>query len=606
MTAAAAPSAPQPPPSQGRRQALRDADKSNVLLVIDTYPIAKYYAVMDRLVMEFDAAVDARQLDQAYVYGIRFASFSLESLPKHKDYKKTFRKQKATQVEQVLAKLESVTERMDAEEWQKQQREEQTKRQVEEQRLRLEHAKRDKEEAKQREKEEKLRLKKEAKQQKEATKQQKETAKRQQAEASMQSNTKQSAMAKLQAMQHKSDMHMKKKGEETKQVDPRHQPDHAKATKPEEKKESRQDEEEENRKHQEEENNRQALQKERQRLAAHAERLVKQQREAGEEWETMKFLLKEAADGEREDAEIAATVAATKEKERHQKEQRRNAAAAAVAKKKKETTTTPRKTPSQATSTEQQPASTSVKPSNDDTTAKKTSSFMAKHQSPTICILPPAKKKSTPPYQPRGMSLEEKHTIEILEVTIVKQEERLADLEDNQIPALLTIAKLKLVAGDRKSAIFCMARKKKLDRTLENLKNAIFTMETQILMLESAVENRQVEKAMRAAADAMESLHGGVSVSEIHDVNRVVNEMAEGVVHDIYFDEDELLRELEACSNTAPTTSSASTTIRSSSVDVLGESQSILSLPTVPAEDLPKVETLPKPRKRAGLLAGWL
>ncbi|KAI2512568.1 hypothetical protein MHU86_1787 [Fragilaria crotonensis] len=109
-------------PSAARRKALREADKANIVNVIGTYPIEKYYAVTDRLLQQFLQSLDDRRLDDAYVYGIRFASFSIDSLPTHKNYRQkdplqvSLRIKNARQVDQVLKKLESVTARMDAEE----------------------------------------------------------------------------------------------------------------------------------------------------------------------------------------------------------------------------------------------------------------------------------------------------------------------------------------------------------------------------------------------------------------------------------------------------------------------------------------------------------
>jgi Snf7 len=108
-------------PSAARRQALRDADASNsssVYRVIETFPVESYFEMTKRLLKEFDASMDRRHLDAAYIYGIRFATFSLEVLPKHKGYKNAtqLRQVNAKQVEQVLLALEDVTARMDAEE----------------------------------------------------------------------------------------------------------------------------------------------------------------------------------------------------------------------------------------------------------------------------------------------------------------------------------------------------------------------------------------------------------------------------------------------------------------------------------------------------------
>lgn len=114
-------------PSYQRRQALREADASNTIRVLDSYPLPKYFDLSQRLLDAFQKAVDQRQMDEAYVYGMRFATFGVESLPKHKDWRTTgiYNKQKrrnAQQVDKVLAIMEIIKQRMDAEELVRQER----------------------------------------------------------------------------------------------------------------------------------------------------------------------------------------------------------------------------------------------------------------------------------------------------------------------------------------------------------------------------------------------------------------------------------------------------------------------------------------------------
>ena len=98
-------------------------------------------------------------------------------------------------------------------------------------------------------------------------------------------------------------------------------------------------------------------------------------------------------------------------------------------------------------------------------------------------------------YKSPRMNKEEAHTIDVLRATVARQEIRLAALEERkEIKLLIREAKSKLDEGDRRGALHCMARKKRLERNIESLKGAIFTMETQILLLESAVENREVSQ----------------------------------------------------------------------------------------------------------------
>ena len=109
-------------PSYARRQALRQADVSNSIQVLDSYPLSKYFDIAQRLLDVFQEAVDKRRLDEAYVYGIRFAAFSVEALPKHTDWRREKndyaqpKRRNAKQVEKVISMMEIIKQRMDAEE----------------------------------------------------------------------------------------------------------------------------------------------------------------------------------------------------------------------------------------------------------------------------------------------------------------------------------------------------------------------------------------------------------------------------------------------------------------------------------------------------------
>ena len=108
-------------PSYARRQALRHADASNSIRVLDSYPLSKYFDIAQRLLDAFQEAVDKRRLDEAYVYGLRFAAFSVEALPKHRDWRREKdyaqpKRRNAKQVEKVISMMEIIKQRMDAEE----------------------------------------------------------------------------------------------------------------------------------------------------------------------------------------------------------------------------------------------------------------------------------------------------------------------------------------------------------------------------------------------------------------------------------------------------------------------------------------------------------
>ncbi|KAI2512567.1 Snf7 [Fragilaria crotonensis] len=193
-------------------------------------------------------------------------------------------------------------------------------------------------------------------------------------------------------------------------------------------------------------------------------------------------------------------------------------------------------------------------------------------------------------YRTSPMTKEEEQTLELLRGTIAKQESRLTALEeDNEIPLLLKEAKSKLASGDQKGAMRCMARKKRLERRIDTLKGAIFSMETQILLLESAVENRHVSMAMQAATEAMQSLNADIGDVNMEEMNLAMEDFASDVANDVMFDDDELLSELQGSS------------------DIDGADQhSLLSLPAVPTTQMQIHDPLPeKPVQRESIMASW-
>merc|ERR1712157_316457 len=59
----------------------------------------------------------------------------------------------------------------------------------------------------------------------------------------------------------------------------------------------------------------------------------------------------------------------------------------------------------------------------------------------------------------------------------------------------------------------CLAHKKRLERQVDTTKAAVFNMETQMFMLESAIEDRYVKKALDEAATAMAGFQQNMSDS---------------------------------------------------------------------------------------------
>jgi len=107
-----------PSPSLARRRALEEADRAHQTKVVDSYPLASYVAIAQRLYGYFQESFEQLNLDEAYVYGMRFAQLGLASLPGHREWidggetQEHLRSQLAT----VLSRLEIIKRRMDEEE----------------------------------------------------------------------------------------------------------------------------------------------------------------------------------------------------------------------------------------------------------------------------------------------------------------------------------------------------------------------------------------------------------------------------------------------------------------------------------------------------------
>merc|ERR1712194_505935 len=113
-------------PSFARRRALQEVDDSSAnqqLRVVDCYPLSKYLAIADKLFGYFEEAFDSVRLDDAYVYGMRFAELAITNLPQHQDWATTSAAAGSaedqlvkSQIVKVLSRLEIIKRRMDEEE----------------------------------------------------------------------------------------------------------------------------------------------------------------------------------------------------------------------------------------------------------------------------------------------------------------------------------------------------------------------------------------------------------------------------------------------------------------------------------------------------------
>lgn len=112
-------------PSAARRKFLRDSDEGSgtIPTVSSFFPLEKYFDASDKLLASFEDAFSRRDLDDAFVYGMRYSTFCVEQLVKHDYYKaKKFAQRKAATNRQVLAvvgKLEKIADWMDEEELEK-------------------------------------------------------------------------------------------------------------------------------------------------------------------------------------------------------------------------------------------------------------------------------------------------------------------------------------------------------------------------------------------------------------------------------------------------------------------------------------------------------
>lgn len=119
------------------------------------FPIERYYDAADKVLASFEDAYRNEELDDAYVYGKRYCSFCINSIPQHDYYHSPkysrLRAEHTKNVEVVMRYLEKVVEKMDAAEL--------IKRKKREEQARIEAQRKEAE----RQRQEKLRKEKEAK-----------------------------------------------------------------------------------------------------------------------------------------------------------------------------------------------------------------------------------------------------------------------------------------------------------------------------------------------------------------------------------------------------------------------------------------------------------
>jgi len=144
-------------------------------------------------------------------------------------------------------------------------------------------------------------------------------------------------------------------------------------------------------------------------------------------------------------------------------------------------------------------------------------------------------------------------TIVKLRESIVNQDKREEHIQ-KKINGMVVEAKGKMAKGDKKGALYAMKRKKLYEQEMAKIQNVRFTLETQVMNLESAQQNAQTYQALKQGNTAMKGIREDVGIDQVDDVMDEIKEemeMAQEIndaiaqpVDPLMADEDELLEEL--------------------------------------------------------------
>jgi hypothetical protein len=140
-------------------------------------------------------------------------------------------------------------------------------------------------------------------------------------------------------------------------------------------------------------------------------------------------------------------------------------------------------------------------------------------------------------------------TIALIEVTIESQEERLDQLED-KIVANTKQGREKLQQGNKKAAVRAMKKIKMLQFEIEKISAAVYTMESQIITLESALNNAKVAAAMKnlnsSPSDQVDQIDVAMEMNnqENFDFQTEINVILSQPFQSVEMDDDKLLAEL--------------------------------------------------------------
>jgi charged multivesicular body protein 4 len=105
-------------------------------------------------------------------------------------------------------------------------------------------------------------------------------------------------------------------------------------------------------------------------------------------------------------------------------------------------------------------------------------------------------------------------------------------------------------------ALFAMKRKKLYEQEQDKIQNVKFTLETQVMNLESASQNAQTYKALQQGTKTMQKIRTEVGIEQVDDVMdqikeemelaQEINQAISQPVDPLMMDEDDLLDELNA------------------------------------------------------------
>ena len=155
----------------------------------------------------------------------------------------------------------------------------------------------------------------------------------------------------------------------------------------------------------------------------------------------------------------------------------------------------------------------------------------------------------------------------------------------------LTSCVLRLYKTANVGALFAMKRKKLYEQEVDKIQNVKFTLETQVMNLESASQNAQTYKALQQGTKTMQKIRTDVGIEQVDDVMdqikeemelaQEINQAISQPVDPLMMDEDELFAELNAL-ETAD--------LEAELLKPPASAVSPLSMPAAPASKLPALQ----------------